>query len=325
MRDIVFICPYFGKLPLEQTKLFLKCCSFNKNIDWLLITDDHTDFDYPDNVRVIYTSLSNLKDEISPLFDFDIYLDNAYKLCDFKPTYGYIFSKYISNYKYWGHCDISDCIFGDLDKFINIKKFSKYDKIGFWGHMTLYRNTNEVNKRIFEKTSSNYELKDILGSSNNMAFDEIFDYSINTLYLEKKYSMLRVDDIYYDASPKYFTFKHSKWSDSFKFIGFDKETCIFEWNNGSLFKISLDSGRIVKKEIAYLHYQKRKMFFDIDILNDNLFYIIPNKFMKLDSLNKDFIIANTKEPIINVDYLKIKYNRLLNKLKRKCNNIWKKK
>ena len=40
-------------------------------------------------------------------------LDRPYKLCDFKPAYGFIFGEYLKEYDYWGHCDI-DIVWGDL-------------------------------------------------------------------------------------------------------------------------------------------------------------------------------------------------------------------
>ena len=51
MKKIVFICPYFGKLP-EYIDVWLKSCEYNKDIDWILITDDKTDYNYPTNVKV---------------------------------------------------------------------------------------------------------------------------------------------------------------------------------------------------------------------------------------------------------------------------------
>lgn len=44
-------------------------------------------------------------------------IPNSYKLCDFKPTYGLIFSEYIAKYDFWGMGDI-DVIYGNIRDFI---------------------------------------------------------------------------------------------------------------------------------------------------------------------------------------------------------------
>ena len=62
MLSIVFICPYFGKLPKNQFPLWLKSCKYNYNIDWIIFTDDKTKYDYPTNVKVIYMKFDEFKD-----------------------------------------------------------------------------------------------------------------------------------------------------------------------------------------------------------------------------------------------------------------------
>lgn len=71
---------------------------------------------------------------------------SAYKLCDFKPMYGVIFSDYLHQYDLGGMCDV-DMIFGSLKTFLNDDILSKFDKIYQLGHLTLYRNNLEVNER----------------------------------------------------------------------------------------------------------------------------------------------------------------------------------
>ena len=103
-------------------------------------------------------------------FDFSIYLDHPYKLCDYKPAYGYIFAEYAHGYDYWGHCDMTDCIFGNLRKFLSDDFLSGADKFMFLGHMTLYRNTDEINRRIFEDVSfRENNLQKIFGSKHTLS------------------------------------------------------------------------------------------------------------------------------------------------------------
>lgn len=39
-KKIAFLCPYFGKLDVEQYKLWLKSCEANNSIDFFIITND---------------------------------------------------------------------------------------------------------------------------------------------------------------------------------------------------------------------------------------------------------------------------------------------
>lgn len=56
MKSIVYIVLYFGKFP-SIFPLWLNSCRNNPTIDWLIFTDDHSCFNYPQNVRVEYTSV----------------------------------------------------------------------------------------------------------------------------------------------------------------------------------------------------------------------------------------------------------------------------
>lgn len=316
MKKIIFICPYFGKLPVNQMKLWLKSCEYNQNLKWLIITDDTTQFKLPKNVEVMNLEIAQLKSKIQKKFDFDISLENGYKLCDYKPIYGYIFEDLISGYDYWGHCDLSDCIFGDIQKFLLEALKDNPDKVGFLGHLTLYKNSKEVNERFFIKTRCKKELKDIIGTNKNMAFDETFEYSINYIYKENNFSLKRIDDIYFDISTKYHEFKSSKWDNDFKNLGFDKEKYIVEWDKGKLYKIKVEQNKIIRKEIGYVHYQKRKMDYNLDFNKVDHYFIVPNKFIEFKK-EPDLVFYKKylRHKIININYIKIKIKRLKIKIK----------
>lgn len=79
---ICFIIPYFGKFN-NYFQLFLDSCRNNPSVNWLIITDDKTDYQYPDNVKVIYSTFGNLVHKIQDEYDFEISLDVTYKLCDY--------------------------------------------------------------------------------------------------------------------------------------------------------------------------------------------------------------------------------------------------
>lgn len=115
-NNIVLIVPYFGKFP-EWFDLWLVSCKYNPTITWLIFTDDHSKYQYPDNVVVNYTTFFELKTRIQNLYDMPIKLNLPYKLCDFKVAYGEIFQDEIKDFDYWGYCDV-DLIWGNLRHFI---------------------------------------------------------------------------------------------------------------------------------------------------------------------------------------------------------------
>lgn len=316
MKKIIFICPYFGNLPEEQMTLWLQSCEKNSTIDWIIFTDDNNKkLDYPANVRVIYTTLKKIAESIQKLFDFKIKLNSPYKLCDFKPVYGYIFYDYIKEYDFWGHCDMSDCIFGNIRNFINDEMLELNDKIGFLGHLTLYRNNEEVNKRFMLKTKSKIELKEILGNKENKAFDELNEYSINTIYNEYGFSLKRIDEMYVDISPMRFSFQAACYDDYYRHFYKKFEPMIFEWNNGNLYECTIKNSKIKRREIMYVHFQKRKMIKQFNNKTKK-YYIIPNKFvsnLKLENAND--LKKITKNRIYFVAF-KLKYKSFIYRIKK---------
>ena len=145
MKSIAYVLPYFGKFP-KGFELFLLSCKNNSTIDWLIFTDDRTEYDYPSNVKVTYYTFEEIKDKVQKNFNFKIVLDKPYKFCDYKPAYGEIFSEELKGYDFWGMCDL-DLAWGDIRKFITDDLLNKYERIGFLGHSTIYKNTTEVNSR----------------------------------------------------------------------------------------------------------------------------------------------------------------------------------
>lgn len=170
-HKIRMIVPYFGKLP-EVFPIWLKSCEYNKTIDFLVYTDDKTRYDWPDNVVVRYTTFDKIRKLVQSKFDFEIALNAPYKLCDFKPAYGYIFSEDLVGYDFWGHCDI-DLIWGNIRKFVTEELLDKYDKLFTHGHFVLYRNTTEVNNWFRELPQiPDHTWKQVFQSDESWAFDE---------------------------------------------------------------------------------------------------------------------------------------------------------
>lgn len=309
MKKCVFIIPYFGRFN-NYFQLFLNSCGKNPEFDWYIITDDSRDFSYPKNVKVIYMTFDNMKAYIQNKFDFKINIDSAHKLCDFKPCYGYIFGDIVRGYDYWGYCDC-DLIFGNLRKFINSKTLDNCDKFGVLGHLSLIKNVDE-NNEIFKK-KDNY--KEILSSPRTFAFDEVYDGSINSVFKENKKRIIRFScfaDIYTKSSS--FRMTHFIGNTLRDFKTEKKKKRLFIWDDGKLMCFSQKGRALCKKELSYIHLQKRKM--DVKLDNEKTFKIIPNSF---ESLEKPLENIKCFDGItlghVNVHCLIIRLKNLRNKIK----------
>lgn len=279
---IRFITPYYPKLPV-QFPLWLKGCEKNPKIDWLIFTSDDKKYELPNNVFIEKRSYEELKNIFKEKLHFPICLDRVYKLCDFKPTYGHVFEEYLLEYDFWGYCDIGDTIFGDIRKFITDDILQKYDKVMYLGHMTLYRNTREVNLRYMIPTRKGMTVQEILSNPYDRAFDELNDSSINQIYIENSIPICRLDEYYADIFPLRNDFRLSGFDENWKPYWIRKRGLIFEWNKGKLIGIFIEANKLRRKEYAYVHFQKRKMPVQIaNIKSCERFLITPKGFLDIE-------------------------------------------
>ncbi|UPT67861.1 MAG: hypothetical protein M0D57_04130 [Sphingobacteriales bacterium JAD_PAG50586_3] len=180
---IVKIVPYFGKLP-SFWPIYAKSLSFNKQfIDLLFITDIDLPVDLPDNMRVIKMTLSQFFDLAETKTGLKIPEEAryAYKLCDFKPLFGYIFEEEIKEYPFWAFGDI-DLIYGNLGRYLKPHITNNYDIITFieaivCAPFTILKNTKEI-RELFKQSP---DLPEIFVSKKYLHFDEAGKKSINLL------------------------------------------------------------------------------------------------------------------------------------------------
>ncbi|HFI0791445.1 TPA: DUF6625 family protein [Streptococcus suis] len=324
MKSIRFLCPYFGKLPKTVFPFWLQSCSYNPSIEWYIFTDDSEveNFDLPSNVKILPISLDELSTLISEKISLKVKLTDGYKLCDFKPLYGVIFQDWLSDIDFWGHCDISDTLYGNLRLFLTEQLLSKAEKIMFLGHMTIYRNTSEINERFRLKTKSRTSLEDIFCVAENKAFDELTPYSINRIYMENGLEITRLDDMYVDITPLYFRFRSSSYDSKFNHEGYDSISRIFQWDSGRLFEISIKDCKAVKREVGYIHFQKRH------IKNRNVelgekFYITPKGLIG-NNINDmiRFIRTSNRNILPYLPFFKLKYKAVQYKFKNQLDSFF---
>lgn len=171
MKKIAVLCPYYGALPW-YFPLFVNSCALNRDIDFLFFTDQTLHMPVPDNLIVIHMPFASLKQLLDRQLGMETGMGRAYKLCDYRPAFGEIFSDYLTGYDFWGHCD-TDILLGRVRAFLTEDVLENYDVIPVrpefvTGFFTLYRNTPHVNT--LYKKSEDYEM--IFRSSKYFCFDE---------------------------------------------------------------------------------------------------------------------------------------------------------
>lgn len=171
MRKIVLITCYFGKFPW-YFNLFLKSCRCNPSVDFLIFSDADPGCTLPDNVTLVPFGIGDFNQLATRKLELDIHIRSAYKLCDFKPAYGAIFSEYIQGYDFWGITDI-DIIFGRIREFMTTDLLNAYEVISVrddypTGSFMLFKNTNSVN-RLYARSR---DYRKVFTSDRHYCFDE---------------------------------------------------------------------------------------------------------------------------------------------------------
>ena len=245
-KKIALISVYFGKYP-DYFSIWLKSAEKNENIDFLLYGDcDVSTYEpLPKNVKAIFCTFEEMKSRIQSCFDFEISLNKPYKLCDYKPIYGYAFENDIQSYDYWGHVDI-DTVLGNLYAFLPDEE---YDKVYQFGHLTLYRNTPENNSRFMSKGGMDY--KKVFTTDFNMIFDELPGMS-------RKFDILEIPQYkgahFADIARRRLSFT---LNDEITRKNYKKQ--IFYYDNGRVFRDYFDEGELKTDEFNYIHFSHRNM------------------------------------------------------------------
>ena len=187
MKKISLINIFIGEFPWFF-KLFLKSCETNPTIDFFIFTDVIIEYPVANNIKIIPFSLADFNQLARKKLGFDIDVKKGYKLCDFRPAFGVLFSEYLKGYDFWGITDI-DVIYGRIREFMTEELLEEYDIICVrHAYITaccmLYKNNEYVNN-LYTK-SKDYKM--IFTSPKNYAFDET--------NFENSDSFLEIHDIF---------------------------------------------------------------------------------------------------------------------------------
>lgn len=282
-KNCVFILPYFGKFK-NYFNLFLKSCEKNSQFQWIIISDQSN---HPaiENVKWINMSFEQLRKKVQSKFNFPICLNTPYKLCDYKPAYGYIFEDEIKEYKYWGHCDC-DLIFGNLNEMLMPLLEDDYDKLFTAGHLTIYKNDYENNRIFLRKSRSGLLLHKIAYTNDKIfGFDEDYYcenvHTIFQLYNKKLYEKdisFNVLPTYYNLVRGYYVGGHLKWTRE------KMHPQLLLWDGKDIFTLKKNHGKIEKNTYTYAHLLMRKYTNTVSLpQNGFLVNITPNRFNLLET------------------------------------------
>lgn len=243
MRNrVCFVLPFFtdgGPMP-PYANLFFETVARNPELDLLFLSDCGRYEPRSANVTYVACTLADVRERAQALFDFDICLDAPYKLCDYKPAYGLMFADYLESYDFWGHCDM-DMAFGDFGRFVTDEVLDSHYKVYQHGHLTLYRNAEEVNREFMSDCGMDY--RKVFTTPVICVFDELegvqrkFDHDEFRTY--KGLDFLDIDPWKWHLSRTHSGVSQEMLEPGF---GFDYEHECFSWDYGRLWRHAMAGG-----------------------------------------------------------------------------------
>lgn len=288
LNKVCVIGAYFGKLP-NYFSLWLKSCEYNPDFDFIIVTDNKIKIELP-NIYIISTTLTEIKEKAENIMGFECSLERPYKMCDYKPIYGLLFREFLLNYDYWGHCDF-DVIFGDLRYFFKRYNLYDYDRINSLGHLSFYRNTEEINNR-FKLSGAQDDYKTVFQNDKSFIFDEL--PGMTRLYFKNGFSIF-TKRIFIDVASLY---RRYRMIDSYEYDtkAINYKYQIFYWDNGKVYHAYFIKDQLFKDEYLYIHFKKRPNFYvNFDPETINAFYITPYGFIpKNEEPTKEIIKTYNK-------------------------------
>ena len=89
---ICIISCYFGSLP-QYFPLWLRSCSYNPDIDFLVFSDQNGG-GLPDNVRLVHTTLDRIRQRIEEILQMKVSLDTIIHVFRYM-AYGYPLNPFV--------------------------------------------------------------------------------------------------------------------------------------------------------------------------------------------------------------------------------------
>ena len=264
LKIILFVA-YFGRLP-DYYKAWERSARYNSTIDFCIFTDIR-ELQSNGNIHVEHLTFQDYVRQLQAKIPFPIQCSSPYKLCDYKPVFGSVFSEKTKGYDFWGYCDI-DLVFGDIRAFVPDEVLNQYDRCFIHGHLSLYRNCPEMNELyLSDGPYPEYNAAEAYATNEACYFDEF--YGMELKCLRKKipiYSSAEMMvDIPYDAEA----------------FGKAEDREVYCWKSGALYALTKSGG---KRPLLYCHFQKRKMICRLNGGTADGFVILPNRIESCDAV-----------------------------------------
>ena len=257
------IVPHFGERP-SYFPLVLRSMACNPDVQWLMLTEAPVE-QAPPNLIVRICEFADVATRIRGHFDFDIALDDPYKLCDFRPAFGEIFADELAGCDFWGHCDL-DVVFGRIREHLPPEAFDA-DKILFQGNFALYRNTPEA-ARWYRHEVGRVSYRKAMTNPAAMHFDEWAGmyYVIRDLGIP-----YWQENVIFDLSFHMYRTR----AESAR----DRTPRKYAWEHGEICEYTLSGGNLVRRTALLIHLQKRTMRApSADVLAADRYWFSANSF-----------------------------------------------
>lgn len=276
-RIALVVC-YFGPLPL-YVELVLRSAGGNPTIDWLIFGDQPPAGPLPANVRHFKLGIKELGAIMADACGAPVRIDHPIDLTRLKPTYGLCFAEQLKGYDFWGHVDL-DMIYGDLRKFLPEEVLDSYSRVYCRGHLSLFRNTPEVNRYFMLDAPGAPGFRGILANEDRTQFDEwpgiwkIFRYHCIPQYHKEVIADIKPPNLH--------------WITRFEAEELQNyPQQVFYWHQGKTFQTYYHrEGGLFDREVAYIHFQKRTFPRpDFDVAKVPGFLVGPGGFRPYDREN----------------------------------------
>lgn len=170
-KSVIILLSFFGEFPWYFC-YFTHSCRYNPTINFCIISDNNKISNMPKNVSFVIITREQFQSLATEKLGFSTKLIHGYKICDFRPSLGYLFPELIKEYEFWGYGDI-DMMYGNLRNFLTPQLLDNYDIFSFrpeylTGSFTILRNTKKINTLFMQSR----DCKTVLSQSEYFNFDE---------------------------------------------------------------------------------------------------------------------------------------------------------
>lgn len=240
--NIVIFIPYFGKLP-QYFEAFCNSSAM-EGVKFKVFTDDTTisSIALPQNFSYEIWTFEKMQSLVENRVSAKLF--SPYKLCDYRPLYAILFKEYLETCEYWGYCDI-DVIMGDIVGWLESIDYAKYDRIGRYGHFTIYKSDeyhNYLPLKKIEDAPLITRLDFVKKTAYPCNFDEI---GMNIIY--KNAGLKFYENVPFLGSTIDYLHLHS--------VQFRNQDQVWIRDKNKVYSLTYDdSHNVIRTEYAYMHF-----------------------------------------------------------------------